>query len=91
VELDKWWYPYATRQLIFFEGNDTLKTYPGGGGMTVSDALTDLYLRDSTAFAVTTGHLVATHRHKPVVKHRSHGIEGYPPAPPASPDTARWR
>jgi hypothetical protein len=87
VELDKWWYPYAARQLITFEGDDTLKTYPGGGGMTVFDALTDLYLRDSTAYAVTTGHPAARLQHKAVVKHRSQRISSE--ATPVKSDTAR--
>jgi hypothetical protein len=89
VELDKWWYSFATRQQIFFEGNDTLKTYPGGGGMTVFDALTDLYLRDSTAYTVTTrvpSHSPAAHhRHEPVVK-RLHWV---PSETPTKSDTAR--
>jgi hypothetical protein len=87
VELDKWWYSYATRQQIFFQGNDTLKTYPGGDGMFVSDALTDMYLRDSTAYSATVaGHSPGTHRHKSTVKYYLHRV---PNETPTKSDTAR--
>jgi len=72
VELQGCRRPFDDQYQIFFEGRDTLKTYPGGSNKIVFDALMDKYVRDSkeSAFKSADAKTRArgSPRHVPIVK-----------------------
>jgi hypothetical protein len=46
IDLEGWWWSFERRQLVSFQGRDTIMTYPGAYNMVVADASAHTFVRE---------------------------------------------